>query len=78
MRREVMVAALVAFPVLACSPTAQGDGQAPAAERGTGAVAAAPQGLKSDVVSGCVRGAPLVKVLIRLRPSARPRVAAPR
>ena len=58
MRREVMVAALVAFPVLACSPTAQGDGQAPAAERGTGAVAAAPQGLKSDVFSGCVDGRP--------------------
>lgn len=69
MRREVMVAALVAFPVLACSPTAQGDGQAPAAERGSGAVAAASQGLKSDVFSGCVEGAPLVKVLIRLRPS---------
>jgi hypothetical protein len=68
-RREAMVAALVAFPVLACGPTARGDGQAPPAERGSEAVAAASLGLKSDVFSGCVEGAPLVKILIRLRPS---------
>jgi hypothetical protein len=72
-RREAMVAALVAFPVLACGPTARGDGQAPPAEGGTEAVAASSAGLKSDTFSGCVEGAPLVKVLIHLRASQTPK-----
>jgi len=56
-RREAFVTAVVASFLLACgsSERPRGDGQ--------------PLDLKGDVASGCVYGAPLVKVLISLHPT---------
>jgi hypothetical protein len=69
-----LVAVLVALAAVSCSPAARGDGQSPvpAKDHAPASVPAAAAGsldLKSDVVSGCVTGAPLVKVLINLRPT---------
>lgn len=74
MHREALVAVLVALAAVSCSPAARGDGQSavPAKDQAPASVpaaAAAYLDLKSDVVSGCVAGAPLVKILINLRPT---------
>lgn len=75
MRRESLVAVLMMAALAACSDAAPGAGQAPAPAKETAAVAGlgdshpAPS-VMSDLVSGCVYGAPLVKVLINLQPKA--------
>ena len=79
MHREALVAALVAFPAFACSPAARGDGQTPvpAQQQGSESVASPSLGLKSNIFSGCVEGAPLVKILIQLRPTRTPKGCSP-
>jgi hypothetical protein len=71
MRRESLVAVFMIAALTACRDAAPGGGQAPApanaapSAAGLGDSYPGPN-VASDIVSGCVEGAPVVKVLIRL------------
>lgn len=71
MRRDSLVAVLLMAVLAACGEAAPGSGQAPVpatdATPATGPSGTHPvPRVTSDIVSGCVDGAPLVKIVIKL------------